>query len=228
MKQYELCGFLNMFDIVPDFVYPIFKCENTFYFLDGSKDKIDNFIPVKSSIYERVQIISNYETIIGTKSELLTINSRPLYAFQTKQNEIVCGNAEFILGFFNSYTTSNIILTEEIEDFKMELDDIKVPGKSKVIKKNITSKFITKIKNTKIHKDTYVCIYYIVFIITSELLNRKYAIGHVTSILTIHLILYICIFHTSTILKMYKKLEMEFKQKILYIIESIVEAMIKK
>lgn len=223
MKQYELCGFLNMFDIVPDFVYPIFKCENTFYFLDGSKDKIDNFIPMKSSIYEMVQMIGNIETIIGTKRELLTINSRPLYAFQTKQNEIVCGNIELILDFFDSYTTNNIILKEEIEDFKMELGDFKIPRKSKV-NKNRISIFISEIKN----KDNYVCIYDMFSFFVFELLYIKYEVKHIDLILIIFLICRICIFHISTILRMYKELKMDLKQKILYVIEGIVELMIKK
>lgn len=121
MKEYKLTGFLNMFDIVPDFVYPIFQCDDIYYFQEGNNDKIDSFVPVKSAVYPMVHKISDYEKIIGFKNETNTVNSRPLYAFQVKDNEVFCGNAEMILEFFDTYSTDNTFLKEEIEDFKKEL-----------------------------------------------------------------------------------------------------------
>ncbi len=121
MKQYELCGFLNMFDIVPDFVYPIFRNDNIFYFQDGENDIINNFVPVKPSIYARIHKIGTCETIIGIKSEIASINSKPLYAFQVNESEIVCGKSDFILDFFTNYSTDNPILEEEINDLISEI-----------------------------------------------------------------------------------------------------------
>lgn len=121
MKQYELCGFLNMFDIIPDFVYPIFQNDNIFYFQDGENDKIDCLVPVKPSVHSMICKVNDFENIIGIKNETITINSRPLYAFQVNENEIVCGNAELILDFFDSYVPNNSILKEEIEDLKTDL-----------------------------------------------------------------------------------------------------------
>lgn len=123
MKQYELCGFLNMFDIVPDFVYPIFQYRCGYYFQEGENDIITDFVPVKPLIYSRVQQISNYKDIIGIRNKKLEINSKPLYAFQTSQSKIICGESDVLLNFFDNYRTENVILKEEIQDFRNEIID---------------------------------------------------------------------------------------------------------
>lgn len=123
MKQYELYGFLNMFEIVPDFVFPIFQSKNRYYFQDGENDMITGFVPVNSLACTRVQQIGNYKRIIGIKNKKLEINSKPIYAFQTSKSEIICGESKMMLNFFNSYQTENLILKEEIQDFINEIID---------------------------------------------------------------------------------------------------------
>ena len=121
MRQYKLIGFLNMFSFVPDFVYPIFQNEGVYYFQEGYNDKINDFVPVKSSVYSMIKKIDSYEEFVGKNNIILTVDTKPIYAFQIEQNKLVCGDSNYILEFFKSYSTDNVVLREEIEDLKNEL-----------------------------------------------------------------------------------------------------------
>lgn len=123
MKRYKLYGFMNLFDIIPCFVYPIFQYNNKYYFQEGENDKLIGFVPVKLSAYAMIHKIKDYKYIVGIKDTILSISSKPLYAFQTNKDKIVCGMSDFILSFFEYYQTDNIVLKEEINDFRNELPD---------------------------------------------------------------------------------------------------------
>ena len=45
---YKLAGILNLFNVVPDFVYPVFERNNQYYFMTGDEDtlKTEGYIPV--------------------------------------------------------------------------------------------------------------------------------------------------------------------------------------
>jgi len=123
MSRYKLIGFLNMFNIVPDFVYPIFEQSGQFYFQSGAHDKIDNFVQVKCEMYPRISHIEYKGQQMTRKGYVITKDSKPLYAFQIGQNKFVFGNSRQMLGFLSKYITHNPILKEQIEDFRKEIGD---------------------------------------------------------------------------------------------------------
>lgn len=121
MKRYKLIGFLNLFDVVPDFVYPVFESDGLYYFQDEYHGKITDFVLVKSSVHSMITKTSEYKQILGIKKVELGIGSRSIYSFQIEKNKVVCGEDIFMLKFFQTYTTSNKAVKKEIVNFNKEL-----------------------------------------------------------------------------------------------------------
>ena len=61
---YKLAGILNLFNVVPDFVYPVFERNNQYYFMTGDEDtlKTEGYIPViGDDVIKRIaKIIKNH------------------------------------------------------------------------------------------------------------------------------------------------------------------------
>lgn len=116
-RNYTLIGFLNLFGIVPDFVLPVFEYEGSLFFQEGNNDVIKQFGIAKEAIRDRILPL-NQE--IGAKIEL-NILSRPIYAFQESDSEIVWGNSDFFRSFFDLYYATNEVLGSMINDFLSEI-----------------------------------------------------------------------------------------------------------
>ena len=114
--QYKLIGFLNMFDIIPDFDFPIFEKNGNLFFQVGKNDKIEEFEEAKNTIKARVIPISSNSTN-NNEPILIDVFSRPIYAFQETENQIVYGNSSFFKIYFKTYSPKNKILRREIRDF---------------------------------------------------------------------------------------------------------------
>lgn len=116
--EYKLIGFLNVFDIIPDFTYPIFEYNNLLYFQHGSNDKINEFIEIKDDIISK---------IIPLKSDKnfkikISLDSKPIYAFQSEQNNMIYGTSDELCHFFESYKIPDNYLKNEIKDFYDEVN----------------------------------------------------------------------------------------------------------
>lgn len=127
--KFKLVGILNMFDIIPGFVDPIFIClqdepENPnimnkpFYFQVGNDEKdtltffekLDNYGKVKQNVLK----LKDSNTYAGTQFD---IHSEPLYAFQYSETDIMFGNYSEMKEFLKQYETEDDILRKEIQDF---------------------------------------------------------------------------------------------------------------
>ena len=53
-SSYEFVGVVNLFDLYPDFLFPIYKNKNRFFFHNGAKNRIYNFEPVTMAIIEKM------------------------------------------------------------------------------------------------------------------------------------------------------------------------------
>lgn len=121
MKKYKLIGFLNLFDVIPDFVYPVFENDGLYYFQDEYHGKIIDFVLVKSSVHSMITKKNEYKKILGKENVVLEIGSKPIYSFQLEKNKIVCGEDVHMLKFFQTYTTDNKAIKKEIVAFNREL-----------------------------------------------------------------------------------------------------------
>lgn len=116
MNKYKLIGFWNMFDIIPDFVYPVFEKENVLYLQELSEDLSLRYIRLRQDIYDFVLRWEKFDGDQTLKEERI-IESEPLYAFQNSEEEIVCGIDKTLYDYLIRYDTHDSILKEEIEDF---------------------------------------------------------------------------------------------------------------
>ncbi len=119
MKEYVLFGYLNMFNIVPDFVFPVFKAEDYLYIQEGEHDKIEDIKLLDKQLYNAVNELKMFENRIDELK--ITKNSLPIYAFQKDENTVICGNSSVLLNFFKNYDSEDSILKEEIEDFRNDV-----------------------------------------------------------------------------------------------------------
>lgn len=112
-ERYTLIGTLNLLGIFPDFVLPVFKRGETYYFQDGENNIINRFEKVKETAISRIV------PILDNRHKAITINvySAPIYAFQSDENHFVIGDAHHLCSFFKTYHSKNEILTKEINDF---------------------------------------------------------------------------------------------------------------
>lgn len=163
MNTYRIIGFLNMFDIIPDFVYPVFRSTNN-QFLDklfiqsGENDKNFEFIPLKESIYHKVINYRELNKIRGiTVTKEFTILDKPIYAFQINDKEMICGDSAKMIRFFKSYTVQDCILEEEIKDFKKEIKQRSTEIIKNALQKNSFPQGLSPRLESKNHLITHVC-----------------------------------------------------------------------
>ena len=116
-KTYELFGISNFFDLVPDFVFPVFTCKEEGnekkYIQQGDNDSINNFVELNNYPIIPLKDISTNDLTRST----FAVGSKPLFAFQTTEKEYFIGYKEEMDDFLKKFQTDDKILNEEIEDY---------------------------------------------------------------------------------------------------------------
>ena len=114
-KTFKLIGVLNLFSIVPDFVVPIFECEQ-----DGKKyaQDLDSFFDITQYRDMQKTIYLEKITNINDFSEsIFTIYSRSPFAFQLSDSDYFIGYAEDLAKFLKGFSTDEEILKKSIAEF---------------------------------------------------------------------------------------------------------------
>ncbi len=130
--KYKLIGFLNMFNIVPDFVLPVFEFNGNLFFQEGENDRIKEFSLAKETIRSKIIPLDSSNIKSNVVLNSLEISSHPIYAFQT-ENNIVCGDSSYLRCFFEKYFPDNDVLSSVIQDF---LDSIPQHKKEIIVYSN--------------------------------------------------------------------------------------------
>lgn len=128
MKRYKLIGFINMFEIIPDFVYPVFSLSDCLFLQTGENDHIEGFTVLKAELYSNIIRKEDIKIISSIKDQdiYLTVDSKPLYGFQLRKKKIICDVSSAMLHFLEKYITHDAILINEIEEFKNEIQAINI------------------------------------------------------------------------------------------------------
>lgn len=140
---YFLCGFINIFNVIPAFVTPVFKNKLSLgYFVqyvENKSLKLDKFTS-DSVFLSNVNFygIYNFEIrffnldknsfVEGDKNRSHTLYvglNKPIFGFQTEK-EIVYGEMESFMKFLNKFDTSDQYLKAEIKDFIENIDKFKI------------------------------------------------------------------------------------------------------
>lgn len=119
---YEMVGFLNMFDIVPDFVYPVFernRKDNKYYFQSENEETltIEHFIPIKELYIDKIIFFKNGINVSECRTRQVTLGSEPIFAFQYAEDHIQVGNHEELKEFFKNFKTEYKSIQKEISEF---------------------------------------------------------------------------------------------------------------
>ena len=117
VEVYKLVGFINLFDVIPDFVFPVFEFAGKFYFQHGDQNQITEFIEIREDILPRIIPLPRKTTIT------ITLQSDPIYAFQCNENTVEYGEASYLKEYLVRFDTQDVILKKEIKDFFDEVSD---------------------------------------------------------------------------------------------------------
>lgn len=144
--MYHFIGVVNMFDVYPDFVFPIYEnsSDGGLYFHHCEEEgKIICFDAITQSVHDRITYIKDVEiewldghdiemyvrdeqdgiNTVGVKKVDLnadfsfTEGKDPVYAFQEKKNKIICGFRKSMAKYLSSYETSESVLNKQIRRF---------------------------------------------------------------------------------------------------------------
>lgn len=117
-ETYKLVGILDLFGVVPNFVYPVFEKNGQYYFLvcDKNFKEIERFEPVKDSCVSRIVYLSNLKTNMFQQTDF-SKNSEPIFVFQLSEDEIFVAPISEAASFFETFKTENSILKKKIADF---------------------------------------------------------------------------------------------------------------
>ena len=121
--RYKLIGTMNMFDIVPDFVYPIFENNGKYYFQNSYDSlEIDSFYEIceEKKISRIKPLTFTFNKLINVK-EYYTIGDEPLVAFQTSKEKYFIGTGDVFCEFIKDIKIEKEILSKEINDFQNEI-----------------------------------------------------------------------------------------------------------
>lgn len=120
-ETYELVGFMNMFDIVPDFVYPVFQSskDHLFYFQDANEEtlRLDGFCLISDSHCSHFTFFNDSIKTNEFSSTKSSIGSKPIFAFQASKDFVQIGFYKDLKKFFKSFETTNSTLQAEIDFF---------------------------------------------------------------------------------------------------------------
>ena len=133
---YKFVGVINFFGVCPDFVYPIFKKDDKYYFQKTNNTIITSFNEIKDNL--RINMINFLDKdttkFINIKNEYY-IGNEAVVAFQTDKNEFLISDTSSFVSFISKFVTEDHILIEEIDTF---LDNVK--RKKLMKKKNVHQK----------------------------------------------------------------------------------------
>lgn len=121
-RAYEFVGVVNLFDLYPDFLFPIYKNQNWFFFHNGDKNRIYNFEPVTETIIDKIIYLDCEDVVINNraKNKYYFEHDSPVYAFQNNIREIFCAEADEMVEYLKTFRTRDRILSKQILHFVKE------------------------------------------------------------------------------------------------------------
>lgn len=116
-KGYKPYGIVNIFNVVPNFVFVVLECDGKFYFSYNDKHlKVQYFHEVPPSVIKNMKSFDQFICKQRLPKEI-TLNSDFLFAFQVNEKELQIGTYSDLISFFSTYKSDDEILKRKITDF---------------------------------------------------------------------------------------------------------------
>lgn len=112
MRKFQLCGFINMFGIIPDFVYPVYLADGEYYLSNGDKNKIDSFIKIKEEYKKEVELLPEWYQQIRKKP-----GSAQIYIYQYGYSDVYVGSGWELSKDLKNIEVENEILKKDLKKF---------------------------------------------------------------------------------------------------------------
>ena len=109
--NFRLIGYLNLFMLIPDFVYPIYYCDGKFYFADGDAYFIHDFVELRDSLKSEIQFIT-LDNII-----LRTIGSEQIYTYLLTDNTLITGTGKSVYKQLKALPQNQLKERNDLQDF---------------------------------------------------------------------------------------------------------------
>ncbi len=124
-KRYKLYGFMNLFNITPDFVYPIFENNGKYYFQNSSNyTEIEEFEQVQDNYLKLIKPLTTTISQLVNVKEYYTIEDEPVIGFQFNPHNVYLGDPFVFYNLIEPLKhTYDDILHNQINNFQ---NDIKI------------------------------------------------------------------------------------------------------
>lgn len=121
-NQYKLFGTMNMFDIIPDFVYLVFEKDGKYYFENSdNSSEIDSFSEINKEYISKIKSLTSSADKLMNIKQYYTIGDEPLVAFQTSEESCFIGTSNDFNNFVKDINIEDEILAKNISDFQDEM-----------------------------------------------------------------------------------------------------------
>lgn len=110
---YKLVGFINIYNVIPDFVYPVFSAHNKFYFQDGKTIFINKFYEIETDLINKIMFFKDL-FIEGlsdsTIPKTFCRNSPSVYAYQENNEKYFMGDLVSFYNYINKQSDNDLII----------------------------------------------------------------------------------------------------------------------
>lgn len=121
MKRFILCGYINLFGIIPDFVYPVYYQNGKYFFAHGDKFYIKNFFRVKDDYISEIhQLPEKYGQIQRQ------VGNEQIYIYEKSYGEILLGTGYRLVKKISDIRIDNRILHNILVEFREDFSEEKV------------------------------------------------------------------------------------------------------
>ena len=110
---YKLVGFINLYNIIPDFVYPVFSAHNNFYFQDGKSIFINKFYEIETDLSNKIIFFKDLfieEPNGSTIPKTFCQNSPSVYAYQENNGKYFMGDIVSFYNYINKQSNNDFII----------------------------------------------------------------------------------------------------------------------
>lgn len=122
LNGYKFIGVLNLFNLYPDFLFPIYQKGEEFFFHNGKRNRIYNFDRITESVREKIVFLDSEDVFITntSKNQYFFEHDTPVYAFQNSEKEIFCADLGDMIKYLSMFATNDKILSKQINRFVSE------------------------------------------------------------------------------------------------------------
>ena len=112
MRRYRLYGYINMFGIIPDFMYPVYYLNKEFFFAHGDDFFIQRFFKIKKDYLNEIQQLPEWYGQVQRQ-----VGNEQIYIYVKWDGDILLGTGYGLVKRMIGMNVDQIILQKALEEF---------------------------------------------------------------------------------------------------------------